>query len=129
MKLTQTVFVLTSILLGSQAMPINAQSVNECNSQVRLNNAPLTQLTALGRAQNLARQAGEVSNGGLGKYRPEASMYGSLNEINCMVSGDDLWTFTFKGSTPDSTVPSVETAVTVNHKTWEITVDRNIRLY
>jgi hypothetical protein len=129
MKLIQTVFVLTSILLIGQAMPINAQSVNQCNNQARLNSDPLGQLTKLGRAQNLARQAAEVLNGGLGKYRPEASMYGSLDEMNCTVSGDDTWTFTFKGTTPDSSVPYVETAVTVNHQTWQITVDRNTRLY
>jgi len=128
MKLIQTVFVLTSILLVGQVMPTHAQSGNECAAQAIDSSNPSTQLTALGRARNLARQAGEAANGGLGKYRAEASMYDPGAEVPCTVSGDDLWTFTFKGTAPGSSVPIVETAVTINHKTWQITVDRNTHL-
>ena len=136
MKLIQTVFALTAILLIGQVMPANAQSLNanaqslnECTAQARASSDSFTQLTALGRAMNLARQTREATNGGLGKYRPEASMYGPANEAACTVSGDDMWTFTFKGTAPGSSVPMVETVVTINNQTWQITVDRNTRLY
>ncbi len=128
MKLIQTIFVLTSILLVSQARPIKAQSMNECMVQARRNSNSFSELIKLGRAQNLARQTAEVTNGGLGKYRPDSSMYGPMDGTPCTVNGDDIWTFTFKGTTPSSDVSFVETVVMVNHQTWEIMVD-NTRLY
>jgi hypothetical protein len=129
MKLIKTVLVLTSMFLVSQAMPVNAQSMNDCTLEARVGTNSLAQLTELGRALNLARQTGEATNGGLRNYRAEPSMFGPVSETDCIVSGDDLWTFTFKGTEPGSSIPMVETAVTINHQTWEITVDRNTRLY
>lgn len=129
MKLIPTIFALTSIILVSQAMPIQAQSMNECMVQARLNNDSFDQLMKLGRAQNLARQTAEVTNGGLGKYRPDPSMYGSMGDTPCTLNSDQIWTFTFKGTAPNSDVNIVESVITVDPLTWEIQIDRNTRLY
>ncbi|BAQ64690.1 hypothetical protein GM3709_1455 [Geminocystis sp. NIES-3709] len=89
----------------------------------------MEELTALGRAVHLARQTGEATNGGLTQYRAEASMFGSIDQVNCVVSDNNTWTFTFKGSTPYSNIPTLETAIRVNHQTWETFVDSNTRIY
>ncbi|MGL5063730.1 MAG: hypothetical protein ACRC62_27405 [Microcoleus sp.] len=68
----------------------------------------------LNRAKNLARQAAENINGGLGKYRAEASMHGTSEESPFVDNGNGSWTFTFKGYRPGSSVYSVETVVTVS---------------
>lgn len=128
MKIIKSIFVLSSILVIGQAMPINAQSVNSCFTQAKTSSNPMEKLTDLGRALNLARQTGEATNGGIGKYRAEASMFGPMDEMNCTVSGDNTWTFSFQGHTPYSNVPTVETVVIVNNKTWDIVVDRNTSL-
>ncbi len=68
----------------------------------------------LNRAKNLARQAAEVANGGLGNYRAEASMHGAAKESPFVDNGDGTWTFTFKGQKPGASVYTVETVVTVS---------------
>jgi hypothetical protein len=68
----------------------------------------------LNRAKNLARQAAEAANGGLGNYRAEASMHGTSKESPFVDNGDGSWTFTFKGYKPGSSVYTVETVVTVS---------------
>ncbi|WP_332959677.1 hypothetical protein [Microcoleus sp. AR_TQ3_B6] len=78
----------------------------------------------LNRAKNLARQAAEAANGGLGKYRAEASMHGTSKESPFVDNGDGSWTFTFKGYKPGSSVYTVETVVTV-FKDGRIRVDYN----
>lgn len=80
---------------------------------------------ALAKAQNLARQAAERTNGGLGNYRAEASMYGSPSQSPYRDNGDGTVTFTFTGSRPGSTIPIVETQVTVDKSTSRVVVDYN----
>lgn len=79
---------------------------------------------ALNRAKNLARQAAETANGGLGKYRAEASMHGASKESPFVENGDGTWTFTFQGYRPGSSVYTVETVVTVSQD-GRIRVDYN----
>jgi hypothetical protein len=79
---------------------------------------------ALNRAKNLARQAAETANGGLGKYRAEASMHGASKESPFVDNGDGTWTFTFQGYRPGSSVYTVETVVTVSQD-GRIRVDYN----
>ena len=79
---------------------------------------------ALNRAKNLARQAAEAANGGLGKYRAEASMHGASKESPFVDNGDGTWTFTFQGYRPGSSVYTVETVVTVSQD-GRIRVDYN----
>jgi|JI81BgreenRNA_FD_contig_71_1364197_length_770_multi_2_in_0_out_0_1 hypothetical protein len=129
MNIIKSVFVVSSILVIGQAIPVNAQSINNCFTEAKYSNNPMEELTALGRAVNLARQTGEATNGGLTQYRAEASMFGPMDEVNCVVNDNNTWTFTFKGTTPYSNSPMVETAVKVNHQTWDIVVDRNTRIY
>jgi len=78
----------------------------------------------LSRAKNLARQAAEVANGGLGKYRAEASMHGAAKESPFVDNGNGTWTFTFKGQKPGASVYTVETVVTVSQD-GRIRVDYN----
>ncbi|MEG4807188.1 hypothetical protein QUA82_05060 [Microcoleus sp. F8-D3] len=81
----------------------------------------------LNRAKNLARQAAERANGGLGNYRAEASMHGTSKESPFVDNGDGTWTFTFKGSKPGSSVYTVETVVTVSQD-GRVRVDYNGRI-
>lgn len=78
----------------------------------------------LNRAKNLARQAAEIANGGLGKYRAEAAMHGVSAQSPFVDNGDGTWTFTFKGYKPGSSVYTVETVVTVSQE-GRVTVDYN----
>ncbi|MEG3860090.1 hypothetical protein [Microcoleus sp. herbarium12] len=81
----------------------------------------------LNRAKNLARQAAENANGGLGQYRAEASMHGASAESPFVENGDGTWTFTFQGYKPGSSVYTVETVVTVSQD-GRIKVDYNGRI-
>lgn len=80
-----------------------ADSVTVINTSIPLN-----------RAKNLARQVAENTNGGLGKYRAEASMHGPSKESPFVENADGTWTFTFQGYKPGSSVYTVETVVTVS---------------
>ena len=70
-------------------------------------------IEALSRAKNLARQAGEATNGGLGVYRAERSMHGFAAQSPYVDKGD-FWLFTFKGSAPGVDIPYVESEVRVD---------------
>lgn len=78
----------------------------------------------IARARNLARQAGISANGGLGVYRPEASMFGPTASAPVVKNEDESVTFTFKGGAPQSLQPTQETAVTVTRE-GTVTVDFN----
>lgn len=78
----------------------------------------------LQRARNLARQAGERANGGLTRYRAEASMHGPASESPFVDNGDNTFTFTFLGGAP-AQPPTIETVVTVAYDASTITVDYN----
>ncbi len=79
------------------------------------------EIEALSRAKNLARQAGEAANGGLGVYRSERSMHGFAAQSPYVDKGD-FWLFTFKGSTPGADAPFVETEVRVDKADFKTTV-------
>ena len=81
----------------------------------------------LNRAKNLARQAAEIANGGLGEYRAEAAMHGASAQSPFVENGDGTWTFTFQGYKPGASVYTVETVVTVSQN-GRITVDYNGRI-
>jgi hypothetical protein len=79
----------------------------------------------LQRARNLARQAAERANGGLEKYRAEASMYGPATQSPVVDNGNGTWTFTFRGGPPDSQTPTLESAVTVAKDGSKLNLDYN----
>ena len=81
----------------------------------------------LNRAKNLARQAAEIANGGLGEYRAEAAMHGASAQSPFVENGNGTWTFTFQGHKPGASVYTVETVVTVSQN-GRITVDYNGRI-
>ena len=55
---------------------------------------------ALNAAKNEARQAAEAENGGIGVYRAEPAMHGSVVDSPCEVVGPNIWRFTFRGGEP-----------------------------
>lgn len=79
----------------------------------------------LNRAKNLARQAAERINGGLGRYRAEAAMHGPVQNAPYTENEDNTITFTFKGRPPGATRYTVETSVTVNQNNGTVTVNYN----
>jgi len=105
-------FVIASIAL----VPGIASAQITNNSKISLIN--------LGRAENLARQAAEQANGGLQHYRAQNSMYGPAKRSPHTYDGHGRWTFTFKGHTPDSNTPTVESVVTVS-RTRIVHIDYN----
>ncbi|MBF2028484.1 MAG: hypothetical protein IGS48_17250 [Oscillatoriales cyanobacterium C42_A2020_001] len=119
--------VLLSILALS-IVPASAQTstdLSECATKAIESDNAAAQITALGRARNLARQAAEAANGGLGVYRADASMHGRVSDAPCVDNGDGSWTFTVKGGEPGFTTPTKETVVTVNSNGWTVKVDYN----
>jgi hypothetical protein len=66
------------------------------------------------KARNLARQSAIKANGGLSRYRPEASMFGPTAQTPAVKNADGSITFTFKGGVPGTAAPTVESVVTVN---------------
>jgi hypothetical protein len=112
------VTVLTALTLGS--LPLVAQTPSE-QAPSTTEGTPTTErrldsnvLRDLNRAKNLARQAAERANGGLGYYRAETSMHGPAAQSPYVDNGNGTWTFTFKGSMPGETTPSYENVVTVS---------------
>ncbi len=113
--------VLSTLAIGvsptlSNANPVSqyeADGVTVINNNIQLN-----------RAKNLARQAAEIANGGLGKYRAEAAMHGASKESPFVDNGNGTWTFTFQGYKPGSSVYTVETVVTVSQD-GRVRVDYN----
>lgn len=79
----------------------------------------------LNRAKNLARQAAEKANGGLGNYRAEDAMHGPAAEARFSDNGNGTVTFTFVGSRPGDSTPVVQTIATVNLATAEVNLDYN----
>lgn len=88
-------------------------------------NAPMATGITLNRAKNYARQAIEELNGGLGLYQAENGMHGKAEEAPYQDNGDGTWTFIFFGGTPGWATPSIESEVTVNQMTGEVTVNYN----
>ena len=98
------------------------------SSQNQLNeNTVISNNIELNRAKNLARQAAENANGGLGEYRAEAAMHGASAQSPFVENGNGTWTFTFQGHKPGASVYTVETVVTVSQN-GRITVDYNGRI-
>lgn len=100
-------------------LPVHTQP----NSTEKLSDP--TVILNLNRAQNLARQAAERANGGLGNYRAEASMYGPASLSPYIMNSDGTITFNIKGRRPESSEFTIETVVTVAQDASTINVNYN----
>ncbi|WP_299415400.1 hypothetical protein [Acaryochloris sp. IP29b_bin.148] len=101
-------------LAASTAVDAQAQSQQGVVQPLRLaQEAVRTDPYFLTRAKNLARQAAERENGGLSKYRAEATMYGPAVDSSYVENEDGSVTFSFKGGPPGFTTPTLETVATV----------------
>jgi hypothetical protein len=101
--------------------PETTPSSSPNSTQTTIDN---TDAIAFFRAQNLARQAAEKANGGLGNYRAESSMYGPATKAPYVDNGNGSWTFTFKGHRPGSDVDTYESVVTVSRE-GNVSIDYN----
>ncbi|MEG3851158.1 hypothetical protein QT971_29810 [Microcoleus sp. herbarium19] len=119
-------FLVALSTLAVGVSPASSNPVRSSQSQVN-EITVISNNIELNRAKNLARQAAENANGGLGEYRAEASMHGASAEAPFVDNGDGTWTFTFQGHKPGASVYTVETVVTVSQN-GRITVDYNGRI-
>lgn len=115
---------LTAVSLSS--LPIHAQTRDTTIERTTTTETQVDRaaLFDLNRAKNLARQAAERQNGGLGNYRAESSMHGPASLSPFVDNGNGSWTFTFKGRAPYSDAPTVESVVTVSQD-GRINIDYN----
>ncbi|MDX2243033.1 MAG: hypothetical protein NW224_20325 [Leptolyngbyaceae cyanobacterium bins.302] len=118
---------LSCAALTTTIVPGQAQTpeISDCAAKAIASDDAVAQINALGRARNLARQAAEAANGGLGVYRTDASMHGRISDAPCVDNGNGTWTFTIKGGAPGFTTPTQETVVTVDGNAWTVKVDSN----
>lgn len=124
-----SVTLLMALTLGS--LPLRAQTPSDQTPSTPEGTTPTTtpQPNAtvrfnLNGAKNLARQAAERANNGLGSYRAEASMHGPASQSPHVDNGNGSWTFTFKGNRPGETSPSYESVVTVSTE-GDVKIDYN----
>ncbi|AFY39777.1 hypothetical protein Lepto7376_3588 [[Leptolyngbya] sp. PCC 7376] len=123
-----------SIVINYNGAIRTTSAVNNTNTEVvqststtvgdSSNNASIS--LGLNQAKNLARQAAEVKNGGLGEYRAEGSMHSTASESPYVANTDGSYTFTFKGRHPDSLDFIYESVVTVTSD-GTATVDSNLK--
>lgn len=97
-------------LVSAVFLPITGTLAQGTRSEV-LNIAELI------RARNYARQAAERVNGGLTRYRADASMHGPVRQAPYVRNADGSYTFRILGYRVKNGVPqplpSIETVVTV----------------
>jgi hypothetical protein len=129
-----SVTALTALTVGS--LPLYAQTpsttegtttegtTTESTTTTTERQVDTTVLLDLNRAKNLARQAAERANGGLGYYRSELAMHGPASQAPHVDNGNGSWTFTFKGRRPTSDDYTIESVVTV-HTDGRVNVDYN----
>lgn len=120
---TASVTALTALTpLTLSSLPIHAQTQTvEVEPGTTVN---ITNYFELDRAKNLARQAAEKANGGLGAYRAEPLMHGPASASSYVDNRNGTWTFTFKGRRPESSEPTIESVVTVSTD-GRVSVDYN----
>lgn len=123
-----SVTALTALTVGS--LPLYAQTPSTTEGTTTESTTTTERqvdaavLLDLNRAKNVARQAAEKANGGLGNYRSELAMHGPASQAPYVDNGNGSWTFTFKGRRPDSDDYTIESAVTV-HSDGRVNVDYN----
>lgn len=112
--------------LSASIQPAQAQWVITPRATLPLSiTDPAEQAGQLNRAKNLARQAAEKANGGLGNYRAEDAMHGPAAEAPFVDNNDGTVTFNFVGSRPGNRASVFQTIATVNLASGEVKLDYN----
>lgn len=114
------VMVMPLLPMGSSSTTTTSSTTTSSSSA----RATIDQILALGRAKNLARQAGERENGGLEVYRVENAMHGVASDAPYSDVGD-AWIFRFRGGSPGSSLDAIETEVRVDQATFATSVIYN----
>jgi hypothetical protein len=123
-KMKNILKIMTAAVI-STALPLVVVSAHAESPQPQgLPIANIDQDAFLLEAQNLARQAAIEANGGLDTYRPEASMFGPVDNAPYTQNPDGSVTFMFKGGPPAESTPTLESRVTVT-PTNQVVVDYN----
>ncbi len=108
--------LLGSGLIAGVAWPLSAQTVVISRAEGNFN--------APAKAKNLARQAAEITNGGLQVYQAEAAMHEPAFDAP-FVEEEDHWVFTIEGGSPGFEVPTIRTVVRVDKDSFETAVLSN----
>lgn len=120
--------ILTSLTLMSfllSCLPAIAQTSSTVVQQSQTKTVVYRNtITNLNRAKNYARQAAEERNGGLQRYRAEASMHGPVEKTRFVENSDGTVTFTFYGGAPGA-APTIESVVTVAINSWRSVINYN----
>lgn len=121
MKNIVMIFMIMGSMVVSNHVPLKAQEASEAESSVR---QQYRQLITRNRAKNLARQAAEQENGGLGQYRAEPAMHGPVEETNHEEIEEGVWRFTIRGREVGSDELTIKTVVIVDEE-GNVTVESN----
>lgn len=113
MKVLVMILITMGGIAVSSHLPLKAQESPEPESSVL---QQYRQLITLNRAKNLARQAAEQENGGLGEYRAEAAMHGPVTETNYEEIEEGVWQFTIRGREVGSDEFTIKTVVRVDQE-------------
>lgn len=131
MRHPSTLAVLATLSVILLARAVDAQ-IPPGSTPLPPNSTPAEPITNFGadnpslrRAMNLARQAAERVNGGLDKYRAEASMYGLSAQAPVVDNGNGTWTFSFRGGPPGSSDLTLESVITVAKDASQVNIDYN----
>ncbi|KGF73164.1 hypothetical protein DO97_02300 [Neosynechococcus sphagnicola sy1] len=79
----------------------------------------LAEAQSRSRAKNVARQTAEKINGGLEKYRADASVF--VPGAAAIDQGDH-WIFNILGGPPGATTPSIESEIRIDKADFTVTV-------
>lgn len=102
-------------------VPLLAQNLSDQESPYVIQSQEFINIK---RAKNLARQAAEKENGGLGEYRAESAMHGPVEETNHEEIEEGVWRFTIRGREVGSDELTIKTVVIVDEE-GNVTVESN----
>lgn len=110
------------LFLTPTHLSVSAQTSPQDTSSILIEYRNLVQLN---KAKNLARQAAEKANGGLGKYRAEPAMHSDPEQTNHQKIRENTWKFTFLGKRPHADNYTIKSVVIVDLNRDTVTIESN----